>query len=325
MSISGWDEGKDKEVKITLICFHFPSHDSLLPFSKITTISDSLCYRHMEQLSSKASDYESLLKDLRSSVNEALGDRISGTLAKYSADGDQATDHPSSSSRTPLDDADLEPSSPSSIGSLEAIDRVEEDLNRGENVRATGFIGKNSEISWMQRVQRESVQRARKEPGMYEGEPQARQYEDFSINSVSYHLDDLDISVPGPVDMYRMPPREQAEHLFEDYLITVHPFFPIINRPLFSSQFKHFYENSARPGDRWLAILNMVFAIASKHSHLVQASWKVDDTQDHLIYFTRARYLSMTSDDLFSHPDLQQVQVEGLIAFYLLSSDQINR
>lgn len=33
----------------------------------------------------------------------------------------------------------------------------------------------------------------------------------------------------------------------------------------------------------------------------------------------------MNGDVLFSHPDLQQVQVEGLIAFYLLASDQINR
>jgi hypothetical protein len=33
----------------------------------------------------------------------------------------------------------------------------------------------------------------------------------------------------------------------------------------------------------------------------------------------------MNSDALFTHPDLQQVQVEALTAFYLLSTDQINR
>lgn len=280
----------------------------------------------MEELSRKANDYESLLKELRLTANEAVSGRIAATLKKYAAEGEQnTTDHPSSSSRTPLEDVDLEPSSPSSIGSLEAIDRVEEDLNRGENVRATGYIGKNSEISWMQRVQRESIQRARGEPGMYEGEPQERQYEDFAINAVSYHLDDLDINLFGPVDKYKMPTREVAEKFFEDYLITVHPFHPIINRPLFTSQFKYFFDNSARPGDRWLAILNMIFAIAAKHSHLIQASWRSNDMHDHLLYFTRARYLSMTDDDLFSHPDLQQVQVEGLMAFYLLSTDQINR
>jgi hypothetical protein len=44
-----------------------------------------------------------------------------------------------------------------------------------------------------------------------------------------------------------------------------------------------------------------------------------------LVYMTRARLLSLNSEVLFSHPDLQQVQVESLIAFYLLASDQINR
>ncbi|KAH8695363.1 putative C6 transcription factor [Talaromyces proteolyticus] len=277
--------------------------------------------RHLEQLSSKSDDYESLLKDLRSSVDDGLAKRITTTLSKYAPDDEHNRTEPlSSSSRTPLDDVELEPSSPSSIGSLEAIDRVEEDLNRGENVRATGYIGKNSEISWMQRVQREAEQRSRKQPGMVEGGPQ-----DFSINAVSYHLDDLDISVPDPVDMYAIPSREQAERFFDDYLTTVHPFFPIINRPLFRSQFKFFFENPCQPGDKWRAILNMIFAIAAKHSHLAQAPWRADDHQDHLLYFTRARYLSMTGDVLFSHPDLQQIQVEGLIAFYLLSTDQINR
>ena len=33
----------------------------------------------------------------------------------------------------------------------------------------------------------------------------------------------------------------------------------------------------------------------------------------------------MNGDALFSHPDLQQVQVEGLVAFYLLATGQINR
>jgi hypothetical protein len=208
---------------------------------------------------------------------------------------------------------------------LDAIDRVEEDLNRGEHVRATGYIGKNSEISWMQRVQREAEQRSRSQAGTYDGKPPNKEFEEFSINAVSYHLDDLDISFPGPVDVYYMPPREQAERLFEDYVTTVHPHFPIINRPLFGSQFRYFLDNPAQPGDKWRAILNMIFAIAAKHYHLVQAPWKGDDTQEHLLYFTRARHLSMTSDVLFSHPDLQQVQVEGLIAFYLLSTDQINR
>src|ERR1700712_1770514 len=75
-----------------------------------------------------------------------------------------------SNSATPQDDApeNDEPSSPSSIGSLDAIDRVEEDLNRSEHTRATGYMGKNSEVTWMQRLQREADQRAQGLPGSLE-------------------------------------------------------------------------------------------------------------------------------------------------------------
>jgi Fungal specific transcription factor domain len=249
-------------------------------------------------------------------------------IVKHMEDGENpSNDTRSPSSRTPFEDG-IEPeevSSPSSVRSLDAIDRLEEDLNRGEEARATGFIGKNSEISWMQRVHREVEQRARRQSGMSDGETTNREQEDFPITSANYHLDDLDISVPGPVDVYWVPPRRQADRLFEDYLTTVHPFFPIINRSLFNSQYMTYFNNNARPGPKWLAILNMIFAITAKHAHLIQAPWRGEDEQDHLTYFTRARILSMNGDVLFSHPDLQQVQVEGLIAFYLLASDQINR
>lgn len=210
------------------------------------------------------------------------------------------------------------------MGSLDAIDRVDEDLNRSESTRATGYMGKNSEVTWMQRLRREAEQRSQKEPGTYEPRFDSAEDADFALTSVNYHLDDMEISVPWPVQMYWIPPRQLADQLFEDYLNTVHPFFPIISRPLFCAQYKNFFDNAPRPGDKWLAILNLIFAISAKHAHLVQAPWRGND-YDHLEYLTRARMLSMNGDVIFSHPDLQQVQVEGLISFYLLASDQINR
>lgn len=214
--------------------------------------------------------------------------------------------------------------SPSSIGSLNAIDSVDEDVNRDQKSRATGYMGKNSEVTWMQRLRREAEQRSRQQPGTYEAHRDSPQDSDFALNSINYHLDDLKVSVPWPVQMHWIPPRYLADKLFEEYLNTVHPFFPIISRPLFSAQYKNFFDTPARPGGKWLAILNMIFAIASKHAHLVQAPWQGNE-QDHLEYLSRARMLSMNGDTLFGHPDLQQVQVEGLISFYLLSSDQMNR
>lgn len=231
-----------------------------------------------------------------------------------------------SNSITPNDNCpdQAEESSSPSVGSLDAIDRVDEDLNRDENTRATGYMGKNSEVTWMQRLRREAEQRSQMQPGTYEPDLDSPRDGDFALHAVNYHLDDMDITPPGPVQTYWIPPRHLADQLFEDYLNTVHPFFPIISRPLFRAQYKNFFEKAARPGDKWLAILNLIFAIAAKHAHLRQAPWRGSE-QDHLYYLTRARILSIDGDTLFSHPDLQQVQVEGLVAFYLLASDQINR
>ncbi|KAJ5104025.1 hypothetical protein N7532_004554 [Penicillium argentinense] len=287
--------------------------------------------KQVEKLSEKALDYENLLRDLGGLVESRTADRIRNLLDKHGIENEYSSNNSAPSySVTPQDDeggdggdAD-ELSSSSSIGSLEAIDRVEEDLNRTEDSRATGFMGKNSEITWMQRLQREAEHRAQGLVGSLEPGQSKRQDDDLTLHAVSYHLDDMEISVPGPVELYAMPPRELADQLFDDYLRTVHPFFPIINRPLFTAQYRSFFDSAARPGDKWLAILNMIFAIGAKHAQLIESPWKGNE-KDHLTYLTRARILSMNGDVLFSHPDLQQVQVEGLIAFYLLASDQINR
>ncbi|KAJ5493263.1 hypothetical protein N7539_002009 [Penicillium diatomitis] len=284
----------------------------------------------VDNLSEKAHDYENLLKELGHVVEGRTAERIKSLLDKHGTELENSSNSNSNQSHsvTPNDEVveeDMEEvTSPSSIGSLEAIDRVEEDLNRNENSRATGFMGKNSEVTWMQRLQREAEHRSRGLPGSLEPGQSKRQDDDLALHAVSYHLDDLDISVPGPVELYAMPSRNVADQLFEDYLRTVHPLFPIINRPLFTAQYRTFFDSNAQPGDKWLAILNMIFAIAAKHAHLLEAPWKGEE-RDHLVYLTRARILSMNGDVLFSHPDLQQVQVEGMIAFYLLASDQINR
>lgn len=292
----------------------------------------------MDHVSAKALDLEILVREIANIVDGRTLGRIRDVLEKVwfcPDDGLNAcanigqhelSSRDPSMSVTPQDDVhdEDERSSSPSVGSLDAIDRVDEDLNRTEESRATGYMGKNSEVTWMQRLQREAEQRSQKRPGIYNPDFDSYGDRDFALPGVNYHLDDLDINVPGPVQTYWIPPRHLADRLFEDYLNTVHPFFPIISRPLFRAQYRNFYEKAGQPGDKWLAVLNMIFAISAKHAHLKQAPWR-GDNKDHLEYLTRARVLSMDGNALFSHPDLQQIQVEGLIVFYLLSSDQINR
>lgn len=110
--------------------------------------------KQVEILSDKAQEYENLLKELGGMVSAGAADRIKSLLDKYGLDLDYSSNSNPSHSVIPQDelpDAD-DVGSPSSIGSLEAIDRVEEDLNRNENARATGYMGKNSEVTWMQRL-----------------------------------------------------------------------------------------------------------------------------------------------------------------------------
>ncbi|KAJ5297090.1 uncharacterized protein N7443_007983 [Penicillium atrosanguineum] len=288
--------------------------------------------REVDRLSAEVQDYENFLDDLRNSAESRTADWIKTLLEKHELKGEGAFDHARSYLSTPQNDADPDETSPlSSIGSLDAIDRVDEDHNRSEHTRATGYMGKSSEITWMQRLQREAEQRARGKCGALEseGDEDDETKDRFSLSALNYHLDDLSISVPEPIQKYFMPPRHLADRLFDDYLNTVHPFFPIISKSLFCAQYQTFFDNSARsnsvrPGDKWLAILNVIFAIAAKHAHLMNSPWR-GPANDHLMYLARARLLSMNAEVLFAHPDLQQVQVEGLIAFYLLASDQINR
>lgn len=227
------------------------------------------------------------------------------------------------------------------VGSTGALDRTEEDFTR-DGVKMTGFMGKNSEVTWLQRVRQEiksdppddpHADRAKRIPGSFYS-PQQRSdtnmpgheaEEDLTIQDSSYHLNDLAIVSYDAVDMYEIPPTELAQTMFDTYMRRVHPSFPIVGRINLINQFAKFLQKPAsRPPPKWLAILNLIFAISARYSHLIQASWRGDD-RDHLIYFTRARLLAIDNETLLNHPDLQMIQIIALMSFYLMSTDQINR
>lgn len=73
-----------------------------------------------------------------------------------------------------------------------------------------------------------------------------------------------------------------------------------------------------------MALLNMVFAIAAKHSEFSGDQHRLDHN-NHTVYFSRAWQLSMNNNAILEHPNLQTTQIEGLISFYLLSTGQVNR
>jgi hypothetical protein len=190
-----------------------------------------------------------------------------------------------------------------------------EDFNRDDKVQAMGFVGEHSEIAWLYRLKRDldhdSFSPSREDP------------ERPAISSVYYFQDDSEISDPDDVDLARCPPQYIADRLVDNYFHNVHPAFPIIEKTIFLKQYRSFYSNpNLRPGERWLAVLNLVFAIATRHELLADLSQT--DHDEHHVYFTRAWKLGV-NNALIDHPNLQQTQVEGMAAFYSLSIGKVNR
>ena len=223
----------------------------------------------------------------------------------------------------------------SSVEPPESVDHTDEDYNRDEVARATGYIGKSSEITWLQKLSREVIDEdghwgstndlvddtGLPSPSMT---PRADAKNDPTVASSNYHIDDLDMAATAQIDVYDAPSRDTATKLFNAYLTSVHPSYPIIGISTFVSQFQVFFNQpSVKPGNKWLAILNLIFAVGAKYAHLTDADWKGDE-DDHQVYFFRAKGLSL-DDQLLQHPDLQQLQAEGLASIYLLACGHINR
>lgn len=183
-----------------------------------------------------------------------------------------------------------------------------------------GFTGEHSEIAWLYRLKGEIEQTAGSDPvSLLPKESLAHR----SMASVYYFSNESDVHITDDTGIFERS-QPVAFRLVEIYFQTVHPCFPIISSKIFVEQVKDFYAApSGRTGKRWLAILNLVFAIAARYSSLVQGS--PGQQLDYKRYFSRARKLNINDTALIDPPNLQQVQVEGLTALYLLSVGEINR
>lgn len=188
-----------------------------------------------------------------------------------------------------------------------------------------GFVGEHSEIAWLYRLKR-NLDGGNLAAATPDSVSPKDSWDRHSVASVNFFLDDSQILVIDGVDLMQRPPQAVADKLVDRYFQIIHPSFPIIGKVTFWGQYKSFYSSPfVRPGKRWMAILNLVFALAARNSELAHEN--VDGTvhEDHVVYFSRAWKLSMSDVALLDHPNLQQVQVEGLTSFYLLSVGQINR
>lgn len=235
------------------------------------------------------------------------------------------------------------------VGSNRLLDCVDEDLVRTEKSRATGFIGKSSEIQWWQDLRYELENRLNSEgdrygpPGVSEESFAARMNAsrrdrsthapssiDF-VSTSSFYLDDDELQLELDfVDTTEIPPREIAERLTASYIDTVQDSFPILPKSWLEETVPKLYEhlNQGWPlelvDDGTLAILNLVFAIGTKFHHLALHLGQPDDL-DHIIYQTRARRLGFKDTVVVTHADVPQIRLAGLLSFYFLSIGLISR
>ncbi|KAJ5300463.1 sugar transporter [Penicillium atrosanguineum] len=296
-------------------CGQCAYHKNRCAYEDVKRVRDQ---KMLDVLARRVDRYETLLRSLEGESDPATTRRIRKALM---AKDDK-------SSKNNVDDSD----SDSSIGSLEDVDLVDEDINRNENTRAAGYFGKNSEIAWMQRLEdgiendsrQQSIATSRSEStSETTSRPQENVVRDTPIAVMNYHLDDLDIPIAKDVDPFLVPPREVADEYLNAYMAFVHPIFSAVRKPAFISQYRQFFDRSAKPPRKWLGILNMIFAIGCRYSKLT--GFTNAPHGNDLIFLSRAWKLGIQSNVLLEHTDLQQIQLEFLVAVYLLCLGQVNR
>ncbi|KAL9103120.1 MAG: hypothetical protein Q9163_001799 [Psora crenata] len=280
-------------------------------------------------LADRLNGLEELLRDLSLNANENDRERIQQALAHGTPFEDEDMETVRSQSQTSSRSTTLSRPGPygedyvsARIGSTDELDKVKEDFNRSSESQATGFHGKNSELAWIQRL-KAHVMPNTDQRGETAGRPGAPTSPNF-ISDSTYLCDDLELTPLDQVDLLEVPPRHVADALFNDYLESIHTFFPIIGRKTFTEQYLGFFNEGRKPAANWRAILNMIFAISAKHAFHIKAPWKGQE-HDHELYFARARGLGLDSESILAHPNIQRVQITGLMALYLLSIKQINR
>ena len=187
---------------------------------------------------------------------------------------------------------------------------------------APAFAGNSSETKWTEKLNQELLPKQEARTSKTQD-----RYKDFSQKPQSYG-EDTDSAVVGhQIDPFSLPIKSTADSLVNAYFSTIHTSFPILNKIPFMNQYDQLYSTKDPEGleqRTFLAKLQLVFAIAAVHAHLIQADW-AGDARDHMLYSSQARVLATGLGILNDACYLSQVQVFGLGGMYLLVTNQLNR
>ncbi|RAR10623.1 fungal specific transcription factor domain-containing protein [Stemphylium lycopersici] len=237
-----------------------------------------------------------------------------------------------------------------SVGSNEDLDFVQEDLLQGEEADDAGYMGRNSQVQWLRALEGK-VEQPEGEPHNMPYGPPGTSADAFNQRAEALHerqlklarsqshqepstgyyfyLDatNIDVDIGDP---HVIPSAGTAETLFDYYKEAVHSPFKLIDHQ-FESQMKQYFGrvyigDTVNVDSKWKAIMNLVFAIGARYSHLIGADWQADD-RDHLVYMWRAVHLLQlpSMKTLVSHPDQLLIQATGLLSFYYLIIGHVSR
>jgi hypothetical protein len=202
---------------------------------------------------------------------------------------------------------------------LSFLDHTVEDYNGDSSLQAIGFVGEHSATAWLYRI------KCWISPTDLSSNNRFDHSTNPSLSSCAFILDEIALPLGSDPDTFAYPTQTVADELVDRYFQVAHPSLPVLGKEIFLGQCRSFYSNSGRqPGNKWMALLNIVFAIAAKHNEIAGDQRQLDHNH-HAVYFVRAWQLGMSGNAILEHPDLQQAQIEGLISLYLLSVGQVNR
>lgn len=214
----------------------------------------------------------------------------------------------------------------SMVGSPGRQDELSMVVNLELGKGASGFIGKMSEIMWIQRA-REHLSNPPQE-SKYGIIPEVDHYRS-TTQDCNYFMDDRNVLAVDEdyVNELDRPPPDTAVILSEAYFHALQGAFHFVGRDDFLTTLRAFPQQHRRlewSQRRWLALANVVWAIGSKWLQISKLD-HVDHPDSHLVYYARARRLGLDHRIMFDHPDIERVQAMGIVAFYLFLNGSIAR
>ena len=212
------------------------------------------------------------------------------------------------------------------VGSLGKQSELQHLVHLDHGSGVTGYLGKMSEVSWMQRVREHLIG----QPTAVGSDATPAQLDLSSAQAydLTYSMDDENLLFVNEDDINsrHLPPPATALFLYEAYFHALQGAFQFVTHGSFLRVLNQVSTetHSTWAGRRAMGLANIIWAVGAK--------WLSDTKLDqhefeeiHLSYYARARALGLDHRILFYHPDVQMTQAIGILAFYLMLNGSIQR